>query len=134
MYAPPVPETARPAVLIADDESILRRLMRRVLESGGHIVREAADGDEALDALRTGHGNIDVVVLDLGMPPHGSLTTLERVLALRPDVGIVLTSGLPPDPDVGALLLRHRGLFLQKPFAPDALQRAVSSLAPKRAE
>lgn len=133
MYAPPVPETARPAVLIADDESILRRLMRRVLESCGLAVQEAADGDEAIDVLRAS-GAIDVVVLDLLMPPHGGLLTLQRVLALRPDVGVVLTSGLPPEPEVGALLRAHRGLFLQKPFAPEALKRAVSSLSPKRAD
>lgn len=132
MYAPPVSDPASLSVLIADDESILRRLMRRVLEAGGLEVLEAADGEEALEALRAGAGSIDVVVLDLLMPPHGGPQTLERVLALHPGVGVVLTSGLPPEPEVDQLLGRHRALFLQKPFVPEALQQAVLSLSPRK--
>jgi DNA-binding NtrC family response regulator len=119
-------------VLIADDEALLRRLMTRVLEADGHRVQEATNGDEALAALDATPDGIDVVVLDLGMPPHGALETLERMLALRPHVGIVLTSGLPPDPSLDGFISEKRCVFLQKPFAPEALRRAVDHAKPRR--
>jgi CheY-like chemotaxis protein len=123
MSAPPAS-----AVLIADDESLLRRLMKRVLESSGHRVLAVGDGDEALAALAAGPDEISVVVLDLLMPPHGGLETLRRMLKIRPDVGIVLTSGLPPEKALDALASEHGAIFLQKPFAPEALRVAVAEL------
>jgi DNA-binding NtrC family response regulator len=118
--------TAAAAILIADDAALLRRFMRRVLEAEGHRVHEAADGEQTLGALRLDRAGIGVVVLDLGMPPYGALEHVKRVLELRPDVRLVVTSGLPPDPEVCALLRRRRVAFLQKPFAAEALSRAVS--------
>lgn len=126
MSAPAAP--AGPAVLIADDEPMLRRLMKRVLESNGFRVVTAADGDEALAALANDPVGIGVVVIDLVMPPLGGLETLTRMQKIRPDVGIVFTSGLPPEPAVDALVARHRAVFLQKPFAPDALRTIVARL------
>jgi CheY-like chemotaxis protein len=128
-----VSDPAHLEVLIADDEALLRRLMTRVLESSGCRVQEAANGDEALALVGTEADGIDVVVLDLGMPPHGGLETLERILALRPHMGIVLTSGLPPDPSLDGFIAEKRGVFLQKPFAPEALRRAVEHVRPGRA-
>ena len=121
-----------PAVLIADDEPLLRRLMKRVLEASGLRVEAVGDGDEALAALAAAPDEIAVVVLDLSMPPYGGLETMQRLLEIRPDVGVVITSGLPPEAAMDALLARHRAIFLQKPFAPEALRRAVHDRLARR--
>jgi CheY-like chemotaxis protein len=115
-------------VLIADDEELLRQLMQRVLESSGFRVLAVADGDAALAALAAAPGDIAVVVLDLVMPPHGGLETLARLLEIQPRVGVVLTSGLPPEKEVSALVAKQRVVFLKKPFAPEALRRVVGNL------
>jgi CheY-like chemotaxis protein len=122
-----------PAVLIAEDDDLLRRLMQRVLESSGFRVLAVADGDAALAALAAGSGDIAAVVLDLVMPPHGGLETLARLLEIQPGLGIVLTSGLPPEKEVSALVAKQRAVFLQKPFAPEALRRAVGDLVARAA-
>lgn len=121
------------AVLIADDDELLRQLMQRVLESSGFRVLAVADGDEALVALAAAPDDIAVVVLDLVMPPHDGLETLARLLEIRPGLGIVLTSGLPPEKEVNALVATHRAVFLKKPFAPEALRRAVGNLVARAA-
>jgi DNA-binding NtrC family response regulator len=123
MAAPP-----GPAVLIADDEPLLRRLMKRVLETSDLRVITAADGDEALAALLAEPHQIRVIVIDLVMPPDGGLEVLQRMLKIRPDLGVVLTSGLPPEAAADALVMTRRASFLQKPFAPEALRRAVAEL------
>jgi CheY-like chemotaxis protein len=123
-----MPGSAGSAVLIADDESLLRRLMKRVLEASGHRVLVAGDGEEALALLSAEREGIGVIVLDLLMPPFEARETLRRLLAVCPDVGIVLTSGLVPDPALQELVAKHGGLYLQKPFAPEALRRAVETV------
>lgn len=123
-----MPAPAGPTVLVADDEPLLRGLMQRILAAHGCRVLAAADGDEALAAVASEPHGVDVVVLDLVMPHDGGAATLQRIVALQPDIGIVLTSGLPPDPSAAALLRRPRAVFLQKPFAPEALRRAVAEL------
>ena len=115
-------------VLIADDEELLRQLMQRVLESSGFRVLAVADGDAALAALAAAPDEIAVVVLDLVMPPHGGLETLARLLEIRPGLGIVLTSGLPPEKEVSLLVAKQQAVFLKKPFAPEALRSVVGNL------
>jgi len=120
-----VPESV---VLIADDDELLRQLMQRVLESRGFSVLAVADGDAALAALAAAPDDIAVVVLDLVMPPHGGLETLARLLEIRPGLGIVLTSGLPPEKEASLLVAKQHAAFLKKPFAPEALRRVVGNL------
>ncbi len=117
-----------PAVLVADDDDLLRRLVQRVLEADGVRVLPAADGDQALAAVADPAQGVTVVVLDLVMPPYDGDETVRRMLAVRPGIGLLLTSGLPPDAGVSALLAAHGGVFLRKPFAPQALRSAVADL------
>ena len=117
-----------PAVLVADDDDLLRRLVQRVIEADGGRVLAAADGDQALAALADPAQGVAVVVLDLVMPPYDGAETVRRVLAARPGIGLVVTSGLPPGAEVSALLAANGGVFLRKPFAPQALRSAVADL------
>ncbi len=113
------------AVLVVDDEPQLLRLLVRVFEKRGFRVFPAADADEAARIFEQHRDEIDAVLLDVVIPPAGVDPLLSRMLGLREDVGVVLTSGdeLPP-------LLRDRlealgGVFLRKPFAPDAADAAI---------
>jgi two-component system C4-dicarboxylate transport response regulator DctD len=118
-----------PAVLVADDEPLLRRLMVRVLESDGLRVLAVENGDDAVRACADASASIAVIVLDVTMPGGGA-EGLERVLQARPDLGIVVTSGAAPEAALRERLTAAGGHFLQKPFAPDALRRAVREALP----
>lgn len=114
-------------VLVVDDEPMLLRLMQRILSHQGWSVTVAADGDEARERLLAAEATapIHAVVLDLAMPPDGGAAILERLLTFRPDLGVVLTSGVALPFALRARLDAQGGVFLQKPFAPDALQHAL---------
>jgi len=115
------------AVLVADDEPMLLRLVQRILSAHGWTVIAAADGDEARERLLAAEASapVQAIVLDVAMPPDGGAAAMERLLALRPDLGVVLTSGVSPPAELRARLDAHGGIFLQKPFGPDALLHAV---------
>jgi two-component system C4-dicarboxylate transport response regulator DctD len=121
---PPVPIEGPRAVLVADDEAILQRLVARVLERAGFEVVTVADGAAAVAVFEREPHRFGAVVLDVGMP-RGGAEALRAILERRADVPIVLTSGSDPDPSLRALLAARSGIFLAKPFAPDALLAAV---------
>ena len=73
---------------MVDDDTVIRRLARALLEKNGFRVSEAVDGAAALEHLEAGHA-YDLVVLDLNMPELDGLEVLRRVR------GNVSTAGLP---------------------------------------
>jgi DNA-binding response OmpR family regulator len=116
-----------PSVLVADDEPRLLRLMERLLARAGYDVMTARDGDEAARVYRAHRSAIGVAVLDAAIAPRGSGAVLDSLPEGREGPGVVLTSGGVLDECIGAKLLRHRGVFLHKPFAPAALLKAVEA-------
>ena len=113
-------------VLVADDEPLLRRLIDRVLRDRGFEVTTVGDGDAAVERITAPDGDRFVVaVVDVGMPPRGGAPALEAMLARNPDLGVIVISGVSPDPPLRELLTAWGAVFLAKPFAPEELVRAV---------
>ena len=86
------------SILITDDESAIRLMLRTALESDGFEVTEASNGREALEAIKT---NIpDLMVLDLNMPVLDGMAVLEQMKSLaaanRPRVIILTAYGSIP--------------------------------------
>jgi len=82
-------------VLIVDDNTELRDALGMLLQSEGHHVVEAANGQLALDALATG-ANVDVIILDLMMPVMDGATFLARkARTIHADVPVMIFSSAP---------------------------------------
>jgi DNA-binding response OmpR family regulator len=102
-------------------------MLRTALESEGYSVAEAADGREALDAIR--HSPPDLMVLDLNMPTLDGIAVLEAMKSLAgatPKV-VVLTAYGSIAAAVKATRLGAID-FLEKPVTPTALREAVESV------
>jgi CheY-like chemotaxis protein len=127
--APPGPAQCLGTVLVVDDESVVRRYARVVLEGMGFRVLEASDGREALETFAAAARDVRLVVLDLTMPRMDGWEVLARLRDVRPDVPVLLASGYD-EPDVPA---RWPGLrapeFLHKPFRPEELRERAARLA-----
>jgi len=106
-------EDAKGTVLVADDEGAIRTFVVSVLEQAGHTALEAGDGSEAVEVFRVRQEEIDLVLLDLGMPKMSGYEALAEMQVLDPDVSIAIITGLTPDAD------RLPGVqaILSKPFS-----------------
>lgn len=116
-------------VVLADDEALLRRGLRVLLETDGRVqvIAEAADGVELIAAIRVHHP--DVVLIDVQMPGLDGLAALGRINALPdPPVSAMLTTFDIDDYVMQALDLGAHG-FLLKDAEPETLVRAVLDLA-----
>lgn len=81
----------RPRVLLVDDESQLRAMLRLVLEAKGYdVVAEAADGAEGVAAAAL--LSPDVVVMDLSMPKLNGIDATQQIKAAQPAVPVVFYS------------------------------------------
>jgi len=114
-----------PRILIADDEPQLLRVLVQVLEQQGYTVISALDGKAALEALRGAPGAIGAIVIDAAIGPEGAGAVLEVLAAEQPQIGVIVTSGDQPPSSLRSRLLTSNGIFLLKPFLPNALVAAV---------
>lgn len=126
----PLPEALiRPRALVIDDEPTVRAVATLMLERGGFVVDEAADGPAALAALRGATRPFDAVLLDVTLPGQSGIELVPVIRVLAPLARIVLASGRAEEdvPDHGA------DAFLSKPFTRDRLLAALRAPAPARA-
>ncbi len=83
--------TSRPAVLIVDDDAMVRKLLRATFEDSGYEVLEAVDGRDAL--AQVGRHPIKLVITDLVMPEKDGMETIKALRQSHPDVKILAISG-----------------------------------------
>lgn len=85
------------AVLIVDDEALVRELLRTVLEGEGLDVLEARDGREGLEVFKGNQSRIDLVILDLNMPEMTGYDMQAELQLIDPDVKMIVVTGYMPD-------------------------------------
>ena len=120
------------AILVVDDQPIMREVLAQILEDAGHEVRVSAGGIEALREMA--ETAFDVLVTDLVMPGMDGLELIGEVRRRHPDVRIVaMSAGSERYSDRAALSIAERlgaGVLLAKPFPRDHLVLAIDALCP----
>jgi Response regulator containing a CheY-like receiver domain and an HTH DNA-binding domain len=112
-------------VLLVDDEDIVRMGLRLVLEGDPTlaVVGEAADGQQALSAVRLTHPNL--VLLDIRMPRMDGLATLRALRTDHPDLPVVMLTTFDTDDMVLTALRDGAAGFLLKSTPPQELLAAL---------
>lgn len=114
-------------VLIADDDTVIRDVVRRYLERDGLHVTVADDGTEALRLL--GAERIDLAVLDVMMPGHDGLTLCRTLRnAAGYPIPVILLTALGEEEDRIAGLEAGADDYVTKPFSPRELALRVRSV------
>jgi PAS domain S-box-containing protein len=102
-------------VLLVEDEATLRQAVSKMLSRTGLDVIEAADGEAALDAIRTRQSPIDVMVLDITIPGASSREVFDEALRLRPEMLLIVTSAYSESLAAASLRAPFKH-FLRKPY------------------
>ncbi len=113
-------------ILVVEDEPALRELIQEILEKKGYRVLEAATGPQALKLWDQHKDDIDLLLTDMMMPEGLSGRELaERVLQDRADLKVIYSSGYSLDVVGQEPPITEGAIFLQKPYDPDTIARAV---------
>jgi CheY-like chemotaxis protein len=119
-------EGGKETILVVEDETALRELVREVLEGHGYRVLEAASGVEALKVWESEDRKIDLLLSDIIMPEGMSGRELaERLQKADPSLPAILTSGYSQDMIEREGVLDPRVKFFSKPYHPAQLAQAV---------
>jgi len=125
--AGPTPEPGKGHVLLVDDEAIVLRSVRRMLERLGYEATAAESGTEALNLYETRKEAIDLVLIDVGMPEMDGRECCRRLLEINPDVKVLLSSGYDLDEEARDLAASGIAGFVQKPYRMTTLDEAITA-------
>ncbi len=115
----------RETVLVAEDEEMVRTLVRGILEGNGYTVLTASDGDEAISAAGNYRGPIHLILTDVVMPKRGGREVAESLARFHPGAKVLYMSGYTDESIVHHGVLKAGISFIEKPFTPDTLLRKV---------
>lgn len=121
-------------LLLVDDEEAILSLARLALEQKGYQVLTAQSGPEALN-LSEGHDDpIDLLLVDVVMPGMNGPEVAERLLASRPGLRVIFTSGYGDAAGVALSRRKTKLVYLKKPFGPSELVQSVHEVLQGPAE
>jgi CheY-like chemotaxis protein len=123
-------DTGRGAVLIVDDELMLRELAAELLQSLGYQTIQAADGAECLRLFEQHESDITAVLLDMVMPVMDGNEVLRGIRQRNQQVHVVIASGYSPEKTLRELEALGIQGFVAKPYPMKHLQDAFQALAP----
>ena len=104
------------AILVVEDEDVLRQAVAKTLRMNGFDVFEAANGSLAIDLLRANESKIDAILLDMTIPGASSREVLAEAAKIRPDIRVVLTSAYGQEMFAAATNGPQISSFIRKPF------------------
>jgi DNA-binding NtrC family response regulator len=110
-------------ILIVDDKSSMRKVLRQTLEGDPHQILEAEDGEKALDIVKTKH--VDVIITDIKMPKVDGMTLLRMIKELDSEiVVIIMTAYGTIETAVEAMKLGAYD-YITKPFSTEQVKLTV---------
>lgn len=124
---PQVLENAPPSgeVLVVEDEAAVRESLKKLLVRYGHSVRTASSAEEADAWFSDPEVSFDVILLDIELPRMKGVEFLQWVMDRRPEVAVIMTTGLD-DPEVAIRCIEEGArTYLVKPVDPEFLRLAI---------
>ena len=136
MHPEPRPDAAAPNILIVDDSTMMRTMIKRVMGVAGlpiGAIYEAANGEEALEMLE--HHDVRFVFTDINMPVMNGAELL-RAMQARPEWQHIVRVIISTDgsearrSEVADLGVK---MYVEKPFRPEVMRDVLSELTPAAA-
>ena len=115
-------------ILIAEDNTEVRNLLKEILSKAGYRINEASDGGEAIAIFHKNRDDINLLILDVIMPGMNGKEAYEEIKKLKPDIKVIFMSGYNAD------VIHKRGMlevglnFISKPIAPGELLKKVREI------
>ncbi len=116
-------------ILVVDDDAIVIKSCRRILEAEGFEVTAVPGADEALEKIKS--SEFDLLLMDVKMPKHDGIFLMREIKKNWPDIPIVVMSGYPTPETIADVLKLGATQFIPKPFRPDELVKTVRQVIQK---
>ncbi len=115
-------------IAIVDDHAMVRAGLRQFFadQPDFSVVAEAASGREALDIVRK--AEVDVILLDIGMPDQSGVDALAAIRARAPDLPVLILSGFAEEHYATTMLRQGASGYLNKDCDPQEIVKAIRTV------
>jgi DNA-binding NtrC family response regulator len=110
-------------ILVVDDDAIVIKSCKRILEAEGFEVLTVPSADEALEIIRK--YDFGLLLVDVKMPKHDGMFLMREIKKDLPDTPIIVMSGYPTPETIADVLKLGATQFIPKPFRPDELVKLI---------
>ncbi len=118
-------------ILVADDASFMREMIREIVEAAGHeVVGEASDGEDAFAEFK--RVKPELVTMDIVMPRCSGIDATKKIIELDAGACVVMCSALGQESLVAEALEAGARDFVVKPFKPDDVLATIAKALAKR--
>jgi two-component system response regulator AtoC len=112
-------------ILIAEDEPEVRNYLEMALRCQGYAVELTENGEEALATLKSLNGEVSLILLDVMMPRMDGIETLRQIRATKPDLPVIMLTGVTATSKVVEAMKSGATDYLQKPISHGDLDAAI---------
>ncbi|MBN1782318.1 response regulator [bacterium] len=104
-------------ILFIEDETKVRTFMEKTLSKSNFVTFAAANAKEAMEIFERENGNFDLIFSDVELPDESGVALAEKILKIKPNIHILLTSGYPGYSTKWADIQKKAYPFLEKPYS-----------------
>jgi len=110
-------------ILVVDDDAIVIKSCKRILEAEGFEVSSVPGADNALEVMKT--SDFDLLLIDVKMPKRDGMYLMREIKKNWPEIPTIVMSGYPTPETIAEVLKLGATLFIPKPFKPDELVKSI---------
>jgi DNA-binding NtrC family response regulator len=116
-------------ILVVDDDAIVVKSCKRILEAEGFEVSSVSSADQALEAIKK--YEFDLLLIDVKMPKHDGFFLMGEMKKEAPEMPVVVMSGYPTPETIAEVRKSGAIQFISKPFRPDELIKTIHQVIQK---
>ncbi len=116
-------------ILVVDDDAIVIKSCKRILEAEGFEVLTVPSADDALETIK--NYDFDLLLMDVKMPKHDGMFLMREIKKDLPEIPIIVMSGYPTRETVADVIKLGATQFIPKPFRPDELVKLIRQVLQK---
>jgi DNA-binding NtrC family response regulator len=116
-------------ILVVDDDPIVVKSCKRILQAEGFEVFTCPSADDALDKMK--QCDFDLILMDVKMPKHDGIFLMKEMKKNWPDIPIVVMSGYPTSETIADVTQLGAIQFIPKPFRPDEFMKIMRRVIQK---
>ncbi|MCF7861691.1 response regulator [Candidatus Woesearchaeota archaeon] len=111
-------------ILIVDDSAFMRNMLKNLItSSGGEVVGEAVDGNDAIEKFK--QSSPQLVFLDIMMPNKNGLDALKEIMAINPEAKVVMCTSVGQEKVVMEAVEAGASDYIVKPFKQDDIKAVL---------
>lgn len=118
------------SILLVDDKSSMRKVLRQTLEDGQNTILEAEDGEKALELIKSKH--VDLVITDIKMPKLDGMTLLKMIKELDNEIVVIIMTAYGTIETAVEAMKTGAYDYITKPFSTEQVKLTVEKAAERQ--